>query len=142
MNELETLARKATLTDKTILVVEDSEDNRILAMHFLRNGGFHPICVGDGAEALAYLSAHDAPDAILLDLRMPNIDGWEFLEAQRRDQRIAAIPVVIYSCEVHLRGERGLSPNVVSCVCKTDGSAALLKAVNSAVATFSGNFRH
>jgi CheY-like chemotaxis protein len=118
-----------------ILVVEDSDDNRVLAECFLRQGGYEPISACDGADALDYLRSHEPPDAILLDLRMPNIDGWEFLEEQRRDSTIAGIPVVIYSCEHHFRAERGLTPNVVCCVTKTDGRKPLLAAIRAAVAS-------
>lgn len=120
---------------KTILVVEDSDDSRLLAEWFLKQGGYEPICTTDGADALAYLHSHSAPDAILLDLRMPNVDGWQFLAAQQQDSNIAAIPVVIYSCEHHFCAERGLTPNVVRCVTKADGRDTLLAAIRAALAS-------
>lgn len=122
-----------TTQKRTILVVEDSEDNRVLATKWLQMAGYETADVSDGADALAYLRSHAAPDAILLDLRMPNVDGWQFLSEQQRDACIARIPVVIFSCEHHLRGERGLTPNVVCCVNKTDGGERLVRAIRLAL---------
>jgi CheY-like chemotaxis protein len=116
-----------------ILVVEDSPDNQLLATHYLREGGFRPVCVDDGAKALAYLNSHDAPAAIVLDLSMPILNGWEFLEAQRVIPKIAAIPIIIFSSESHFRLDRGLVPNVVSCISKSEGWTVLLMAVNFAL---------
>jgi two-component system cell cycle response regulator len=118
----------------TILVVDDSEDNRTLALEKLRRNGYDPISVIDGADALAYLATHDAPGAILLDLRMPNMNGWQFLAKQQTEPTIASIPVVIFSAEPHYAREFALTPNVVGCVCKTAGSEALLDAIRIALA--------
>lgn len=123
---------------KTVLVVEDAADNRYLATKILGMGGYEAVCTCDGADALAYLRTHARPDAILLDLRMPNVDGWQFLAEQQRDPGIATIPVVIFSCEYHFRGERGLTPNVVCCINKTDGSSTLLGAIRLALAPMQG----
>jgi CheY-like chemotaxis protein len=118
-----------------VLIVEDSEDHRTLAESFLRKGGYEAVCAHDGAEALRYLRAHATPDVILLDLRMPIMDGFAFLAAQQNEPELAVIPVVIYSCEHRFRGERGFTPSVVCCVSKTDGSEVLLSAVRLALAT-------
>jgi CheY-like chemotaxis protein len=118
---------------KTILVVEDIEDNRKLAALNLQRGGFEVVCVIDGADALDYLATHSVPDAILLDLRMPKMDGWEFLARQQNEPAIARIPVVIYTAEPQPGRDVALAPNVVSCVSKTDGSEKLLDAIRMAL---------
>lgn len=51
----------------------------------------------DGKAALALLARTELPDLILLDLMMPNMNGWEFRDAQLRDHRLAKIPVVVLS---------------------------------------------
>lgn len=84
----------------TVLVVDDIEDMRSLAAINLRKEGFDVAEAANGAEALEYLRTHDLPDAILLDLRMPVMDGWEFLELQEQDERLSGVPVVLYSSEV------------------------------------------
>jgi len=120
---------------KTILVVEDSSDHRWLAQMFLRSGGYDTASAHDGADALAYLHTHALPDAILLDLRMPNVDGWQFLAEKQREAGLAAIPVVIWSSEHDRCVARSFAPAVVCCVSKTDGSEVLLGAMRIAVAT-------
>lgn len=120
---------------KTVLVVEDSPDHQALAEGFLLMGGYETAHASDGADALGYLHTHALPDVILLDLRMPVMDGFQFLAAQSREPGLAVIPVVIWSSEHHFRGERQLTRAVVCCVSKTDGSEVLLGAVRIAIAT-------
>lgn len=120
---------------KTILVVEDSSDHRWLAEMFLRSGGYETATAHDGVDALAYLHTHAPPAAILLDLRMPNIDGWQFLAEKQREASLASIPVVIWSSEHDRCGTRAFPRVVVGCVSKTDGSEVLLGAMRIAVAT-------
>lgn len=59
--------------------------------------GFAAATAGNGREALAYLRTHENPDLILLDLKMPVMDGWEFRREQQRDATIANVPVVVLS---------------------------------------------
>jgi CheY-like chemotaxis protein len=49
----------------------------------------------DGARALAYLRANPAPRLVLLDLMMPDFDGWQFLADRHKDPALAAVPVVV-----------------------------------------------
>ena len=51
----------------------------------------------DGAEALALLASGLRPAVILLDLHMPNVDGWEFRKRQLQDAALAEIPVAVVS---------------------------------------------
>ena len=89
-----------------ILLVEDSEDDQVLTERALdRCGIARSITVAhDGAEALDYLfglgmyAARDTsalPDVILLDLKLPKLDGLKVLECVRSDTRTRGIPVVI-----------------------------------------------
>lgn len=80
-----------------ILLVEDDYDTQEATSEVLRALGHNVHIAGDGRAALAYLERHPAPALILLDLMMPNMNGWEFRQAQRTDPRFAAIPVVIVS---------------------------------------------
>ena len=67
-------------------------------MEVLEEHGFPALGARDGAEALLLLArATELPCLILLDLMMPVMDGATFREAQRRDPRLAAIPVVVLS---------------------------------------------
>jgi CheY-like chemotaxis protein len=82
----------------TILIIDDDPAMRIVLSDRLRMHGYQPIVAADGLEALTYLHATETlPDLILLDLRMPEMSGWQFLSAQRHDPGLAAIPVVLLS---------------------------------------------
>jgi len=81
-----------------ILLVEDDFAIRETIAEVLIAEGFEVTCAANGADALIRLDETPyRPDVILLDLMMPVMDGWEFRLAQRRDPRIAAIPVIVLS---------------------------------------------
>jgi two-component system cell cycle response regulator DivK len=76
-----------------ILVVEDNSDNRDLLEVLLQRAGHETIACADGAEGIALAQQH-VPDAIVMDLRMPKIDGWEAVRQLKADARTAHIPVL------------------------------------------------
>ena len=91
---------------KTILLVEDNPDDveltlRALKKHYVRNT---IVVAKDGVEALDYLfatgkysdrDAGDLPAVVLLDLKLPKVDGLEVLEKMRADERTRLLPVVV-----------------------------------------------
>jgi CheY-like chemotaxis protein len=79
-----------------VLAVDDEPALRELAVAVLEDEGFDVRAAADGRQALAVLAAWPA-DMILLDLTMPVMDGWAFLEARHGDPRLAEIPVVVMS---------------------------------------------
>lgn len=79
-----------------ILVVEDDVDLRRSLAEVLEDEGCEVACARDGVEALRQLEG-PVPQAILLDLTMPGMDGWTFRSRQRKDPRLAAIPTVVIS---------------------------------------------
>jgi CheY-like chemotaxis protein len=81
---------------RKILVVEDDTDLADAMVDLLTEAGYRVMYAHDGAEALGVLKTK-TPDLILLDLMMPWMNGWEFLEHQARDQRLSAIPVLVLS---------------------------------------------
>jgi chemosensory pili system protein ChpA (sensor histidine kinase/response regulator) len=88
-------ARKNNLT-KCILVVDDDDTIRHIVAEVLQDAGFAVATATDGADALDQLDQYP-PDAILLDLMMPAMDGWSFLQNCRNDVRFATIPIGILS---------------------------------------------
>lgn len=72
------------MTSATILVADDEANIRELARLYLRKEGYRVVTVNDGAEALAKV-VEDAPDLLVLDLMMPNVDGWEVCRRIRVD---------------------------------------------------------
>jgi CheY-like chemotaxis protein len=81
----------------TVLVIDDDIDLQRVMTRFLALEGFLPVVAGNGQEALAYLRSGGSADLILLDLRMPVMDGWAFRAEQRADPAFAGIPVVVLS---------------------------------------------
>ena len=82
--------------DQAVLVVDDDLDIREALTDILEDRGFHVTSAANGREALTLLRSLSAlPSVILLDLMMPIMDGYGFLEEQRRDASLAVIPVAI-----------------------------------------------
>lgn len=79
-----------------VLIVEDERDAAELLERTVRRLGFSTRHAADGAEGLAALSER-TPAAILLDLNMPNLDGFDFIETLARSERDKAIPLIVLS---------------------------------------------
>lgn len=82
------------MTGGRVLVVDDDPILRQSLVRLLEEEGYVVDDASDGVDALARIS-EQAPDAILLDVLMPRMNGKQFLEALRRSQRTSAIPVVV-----------------------------------------------
>lgn len=107
---------------KTVLVVDDDADLRDAFAETLRDAGYQVQLASDGKEALAALEP--APDLILLDLFMPEMDGWAFMAERRKHGAAAAIPVVVITAH----GESMLSraPVAAGYLTKPPGRERLL----------------
>jgi CheY-like chemotaxis protein len=81
----------------TILLVDDDEDALDLLGDLLVTHGYAIATAHDGQQALDYLRDNPHPSLILLDLMMPRMNGWEFLERKAQNDKLAALPVVITS---------------------------------------------
>jgi CheY-like chemotaxis protein len=81
----------------SVLVVDDDPNLVRLMSKFLTLEGFAPVPAANGAEALRYLRGGGTASVILLDLRMPVMDGWTFRREQRGDPGLADIPIVVLS---------------------------------------------
>jgi CheY-like chemotaxis protein len=83
---------------KLVLVVEDDASSRFALVELLQSSGFVTLAARDGVEALAMLeSSAILPCAIVLDLMMPNSNGWNFRRQQFADPRFRNIPVIVIS---------------------------------------------
>ena len=100
--------RICRVTDKTILLIEDNPDDQLLTLRALAKNhiGNEVIVVQDGVEALNYLfctgpyagrNPANLPELILLDLRLPKVDGIEVLRRIRANERTRSIPVIIFT---------------------------------------------
>ena len=86
-----------------VLIVDDNQKNRKLARDVLRAAGFRTLEATSGAEGIA-LAAEQLPDVILMDLRLPDMDGSDAARALSDGARTASIPVVALSA-LPLEGE-------------------------------------
>jgi CheY-like chemotaxis protein/phosphoribosyl 1,2-cyclic phosphodiesterase len=77
-----------------ILVVDDDEDLRVLARRALVRGGHRVLEATGGAEGLEMI-ASQRPDLVVLDLHMPDLDGFEVLRRLRADEAMPSIPVIV-----------------------------------------------
>jgi len=95
-----------SIANRTILLVEDNPDDEELTLRALtrNNIGNHVVVVRDGQEAIDWLEATgphagrdvlDTPALILLDLKLPKVDGLDVLRRIRANHRTALVPVVI-----------------------------------------------
>jgi DNA-binding response OmpR family regulator len=81
---------------KTILVVDDKKELRVMVKTYLEEEGFRVATANDGQEAL-YVARHEKPDLIILDLMMPQMGGYDFLRAHRRE---ADTPIIILTAKL------------------------------------------
>lgn len=84
---------------RQVLVVEDDANTRELLCRALEGNGAQVGEAAHGLDGLRWLAANGAPDLILLDLMMPEMDGFEFIEALKRDEAYARVPVIVVSAK-------------------------------------------
>lgn len=82
---------------KCVLIVDDDDEFRSVLMELLQAFGYHVVCAENGQVALDLLRRGLRPCLILLDLMMPKMNGWEFLDFQRQEPALAHIPVAVLS---------------------------------------------
>ena len=80
---------------RTILVIEDNLVEREGLAAVLRKEGYSTVLATNGKEALERLHAGAKPDAMLLDMMMPEMDGWQFLKLLPEHPTSLTIPIVI-----------------------------------------------
>lgn len=86
--------------NRKILVVDDDLSIREMIAQALEDEGYRVTSAGNGAEALDYLKhSIELPCVIVLDLKMPVMDGVEFKRRQDQDARLAMIPVLLLTAD-------------------------------------------
>lgn len=81
------------MTNRRILLIEDNEQNRYLATFLLRARGWQVLAAEDGPAGIELARASD-PALILLDIQLPQMDGYAVARALKADAALAAIPIV------------------------------------------------
>jgi two-component system cell cycle response regulator DivK len=92
------------MTGERILVVEDNEKNMKLFRDVLSATGYRTLEATTGGAAVELATEH-APDLVLMDIQMPDVDGVEALRRLRADERTAAIPVLAVTAQA-MQGDR------------------------------------
>jgi DNA-binding response OmpR family regulator len=87
---------KEVFMTKTILVVDDKSNMRAMVRDYLTEENFRVVVAENGQQAL-YTARQEKPDLILLDIMMPKMDGYEFLQIYRKEQ---ATPVILLTARI------------------------------------------
>ena len=114
-----------------VLIAEDDEDIRVLIQRVFSHVGVQVTTVGDGAAALAALDTV-APHCLVLDLRMPDVDGMEVLSTMRSNE--VTVPAVLLTASVEIEIEvDALEAGAFAVVRKPFQTRALLTVVARAI---------
>ena len=136
-NRLTALMRKLTSSTKnaTVLIVDDEPDVRGVIKGTVESAGMKAAEAGNGRAALQWLEGNAPPALILLDLMMPEMDGFEFLEKIRKVERWSDIPTVVLTAKDLSERERSfLAERTLLVLSKTGQPIGSLGAALSALA--------
>jgi two-component system cell cycle response regulator DivK len=89
---------------KTILIIEDNEENLDLFSALLKCGGYRTLEAKNGSEGVR-LAFEEKPHLILMDIQMPVMDGWETIKILRDEPSTRDIPSIALTSD-HVRGDR------------------------------------
>jgi len=119
---------------KRILVVDDQEEIRDLVAAVLAGEGFEVVTAEDGRRAL--LTAFREPfDLVLLDINMPDMDGWETLRLLKADDGLRGTPVVMFSIRGEIRSKvQGMQFGAIGYITKPFAVDELVAGVRAAQA--------
>jgi two-component system, cell cycle response regulator DivK len=92
------------MSEPVVLIVDDNEKNLRLARDVLRAAGFSTLEATTGAEGVAAAAEH-RPDVILMDIRLPDMDGVEARRRLEADERTTGIPIVALT-SLAMKGDR------------------------------------
>ena len=98
------LTHPDTTKNATILCIEDSPDNRLLVRRILEAEGYHIIEARDAGGALELIAAQ-TPDLILMDINMPDIDGYTLTARLRSMPQLHEVPILALTANV-MKGDR------------------------------------
>ena len=115
-----------------LLLVDDDDAIRESLREALEEDGFEVVTAANGREALDRLRSSPRPSAILLDLMMPVMNGWEFRDAQLSDPSLRAIPVLVISASGSSAQSLRLQLGDVELIPKPVPYGGLLKALGRA----------
>src|SRR6266436_478365 len=117
-----------------ILAIDDRPINRQFLASLLGYGGHKVLEASDGEEALGIVR-QSHPDLVITDIKMPRMDGYEFVDRLRREAGTAAPPVIFYTALFHEREARAIADahGVTDIITKPSEPEEILKKVNAAL---------
>jgi CheY-like chemotaxis protein len=124
------MPQPASLGDQRVLVVEDDEDIRSFVTAVLEDAGYHVLPAANGLEALQRVE-QESPGAILLDMKMPVMDGWAFV-AQYRANSPRQAPIIVMTA-AHEAAERAREVNATDVLSKPFDIDDLLASLSRAL---------
>lgn len=93
------------MAEKKILVVEDNEDTREILLYRLRSmGNFEVLMASNGKEAME-IATQSKPDLVIMDLKMPVMDGWEATKALRQTSWGKDLPIIALTAQAMEKDE-------------------------------------
>ena len=114
---------------RTVMVVDDESDILDMTRLVLEGGGYRVLAVRSGTEALRALD-RSRPDLILLDINMPDMDGWQVLRVLKMDEKTLSIPVAMFSIKMEVRDRiHGLMEGAFDYIVKPFSTEDLLQRV-------------
>jgi DNA-binding response OmpR family regulator len=116
---------------RTILIVDDEEDVLDLLQLVFETSGFtvRRAATGKSAVSIAY---EEPPDVVLLDVMMPEMDGWQVLRTLKGDERTRNVPVVMLSARAERRDKMiGLQEGAEGYIAKPFSPAEVVREVQS-----------
>lgn len=117
-----------------ILIIEDEEDIRDFAARVLELEGYRVLQAGDGGEGLRMLRQHPV-SLVLLDLRLPDCDGWTLLEELKGDPQLSMVPVVMFTASAAVsRRSQAMAVGAAAYLVKPLSAARLKETVHSVLA--------
>ena len=98
---------------KRVLVIDDDLPIRGMLAAALRQHGFQVLLAGDGAEGQRAMTIHN-PDVVLLDLAMPGINGWDFLQRLQETGHLGRTPIIVVSAHLTVQPQALLRMGVAA----------------------------
>ena len=121
--------QSTTEQKQRILVVDDSEDMRELLQRLLERAGYRVVLAADGQASLTQAKLHH-PDLILMDLSLPDMDGWEAVRHLRKMPEFGSIPIIAVTAHVSPQEEeRAMAAGCTAHIGKPFDTRVLLQSI-------------
>jgi len=124
-----TSSENKELQPPSVLIIDDEAGVVSGLTELLESEGYEVATASDGADALEQLRGGLRPSAILLDLMMPRMDGWDFRHEQMKDEDLKEIPIIILTAAGFSEASVKAQFGDIGFVRKSSGHAAMLRAL-------------